>query len=75
MTEGMTRWDSKGRPPWHHAYEGDRDEPDMAQTPTGWLATRDDFPRIGVLGVTREETERKFRDARERWRELAAADG
>lgn len=50
----------------------DPDRPDLCQTPTGWLATRDDFPRIGVLGTTREETEQKFRTARQAWREIAA---
>lgn len=67
---GFTHWDSKGRPPWHHAYEGDPDLPDLTQTPTGWIATRDDFPRIGILGLTRDETEQSFREARAAWRQI-----
>ena len=49
----------------------DADRPALSQTPTGWLATRDDFPRIGVMGSTREEAERLFRAERDAWRELA----
>lgn len=49
----------------------DIDRPELSETPTGWLAVGDDFPRIGVMAPTREEAERRFRVEREAWRELA----
>lgn len=50
----------------------DSDLPDLLPTPTGWLATRDDFPRIGVMAPTRDEAERLFRTKREAWRVMVA---
>jgi hypothetical protein len=49
----------------------DVDRPRLSQTPSGWLAVGDDFPRIGVMAPTREEAERLFRTERQAWRELA----
>lgn len=47
-------------------------EPDYVQAAGGWLATtpRDHPYRIGVIGETREEAERRFVAAFAAWEEL-----
>jgi hypothetical protein len=53
-------------------HETDRDAPELSETPSGWLAVGNDFPRIGVMAPSREEAERLFRSERAAWRELTA---
>jgi hypothetical protein len=39
----------------------------LSETPTGWLATALTYPRITVLGATREETLAALEQSRREW--------
>lgn len=46
-------------------------QPELHQTPTGWLAIGNDYPRIGVTAPTEAEAVEAYRKARAEWRALS----
>lgn len=48
------------------------DDPDLRETPGGWLAVAVDSPKVAVIAATREEALERFRAERAEWRELIA---
>jgi hypothetical protein len=48
--------------------------PELHETPTGWLAIGNDYPRIGVTAATKAEAVREFERARGAWLSLDTAE-